>query len=97
MSVRGLLITEEATEKVGARGISAVEAQQIVDNHHTILENSGRDRRNVRELHARRLLVGPANGGRMLTLVVEQTADPTTWLLVTGWDSSRTERRMRSS
>jgi hypothetical protein len=92
-----LLVTDEAAEKLGARGISAAEAQQIVDNRRTILENTGRDRRNVRELHARRLLVGPTNGGRMLTLVVERTVDPTTWLLVTGWDSSRTERRMRDS
>jgi hypothetical protein len=33
----------------------------------------------------RRLLIGRTDGGRALTLVIEQTIDPTTWLIVTGW------------
>jgi hypothetical protein len=34
------------------------------------------------------------DGGRALTLVVEQTVDSTTWLIVTGWDSSPRERKL---
>ena len=30
------------------------------------------------------LLVGRTNGGRVLTLVLERTLDPTSWLIVTG-------------
>jgi hypothetical protein len=29
-----------------------------------------------------------------LTLVIEQTIDPTTWLIVTGWDSSPRESKL---
>jgi hypothetical protein len=43
----------------------------------------------------RQLLIGRSDGGRALTLVViEQTVDPTTWLIVTGWDSSPRERKL---
>ena len=40
------------------------------------------------------LLVGLTDGGRALTLVIERTADPTTWLIVTGWSSTVTERKL---
>ena len=30
------------------------------------------------------MLIGRTDGGRVLTLVIEQTADLTTWLIVTG-------------
>jgi hypothetical protein len=45
----------------------------------------------------RRLLIGRTDGGRTLTLVIEQTLDPTTWLIVTGWDSSPRERKLLRS
>jgi hypothetical protein len=35
----------------------------------------------------RHYLFGETNGGRRLTLVIEPTADPTAWLVITGWDS----------
>ena len=44
--------------------------------------------------HARRLVVGRTAGGRTLTLVVERTLEPTTWLIVTGWDATDRERKM---
>jgi hypothetical protein len=42
----------------------------------------------------RRLLIGRTNGGRALTLVIESTVDPTTWLIVTGWSSTEAEGKM---
>src|SRR4051794_32660243 len=42
----------------------------------------------------RLLLVGLTDGGRALTLVIERTADETTWLIVTGWSSTTTERKL---
>lgn len=42
----------------------------------------------------RLLLVGHTDGGRALTLVLERTVDPTSWLIVTGWESSERERRI---
>jgi hypothetical protein len=46
------------------------------------------------KLRTRRLLVGKTDGGRTLTLVIEQTIDPTTWLIVTGWTATDDQRRM---
>ena len=45
----------------------------------------------------RRLLIGLTDGGRALTLVIEQTIDPSTWLVVTGWTATDEERRMLGS
>jgi hypothetical protein len=39
-------------------------------------------------------MIGATDGGRTLTLVIEQTPDPATWLVVTGWGSTAAERRV---
>jgi hypothetical protein len=63
-----LLATEATVAKLGARGISTNEAQQVPRNPHVI-------DRNPRDPHgARRLLIGRRNG-RTLTLVIEQRID----------------------
>jgi len=45
----------------------------------------------------RRLLIGRTDGGRALTLVIEQTIEPTSWLVVTGWTAGDEELRMLGS
>jgi hypothetical protein len=92
--IRELLISETATEKLGVREISKEEATQLVDNRYVIAPNGGRRRRGARKTGSRRLMIGRSDGGRPLTLVVERTLDPTTWLVVTGWNSSKRERKM---
>lgn len=87
-----LLLTEAALDKLGARGISAEETHQLVRNASTAVRNP---RSNPPA--KRRLLIGRTDGGRALTLVVEQTVDPTTWLVVTGWDATPRERRLLGS
>ena len=89
-------MTDVAVEKMGKRDIATEEARQLVHNGYVIVRNAGRHR-NYRELRARRLLIGRTNGGRALTLVVERTRDPTTWLIVTGWVATDNERRMIGS
>jgi hypothetical protein len=42
----------------------------------------------------RRLMIGRTDGGRVLTLVIEQTIESTTWLIVTGWSSTEVERNL---
>jgi hypothetical protein len=32
--------------------------------------------------------------GRSLTLVIEQTVEPTSWLTITGWESTEIERKL---
>jgi hypothetical protein len=39
-------------------------------------------------------MIGTTDGGRVLTLVIERTIEPTTWLIVTGWSATLAERRM---
>jgi hypothetical protein len=42
----------------------------------------------------RRLLIGETDGGGVLTLVIERTVEPTTWLVVTGWNARAAERNL---
>jgi uncharacterized DUF497 family protein len=84
-----LLVTDVAIDKLGARGITFHDARQIPHNAHVIVRNP-----HEASPGKRRLLVGRTDGGRALTLVIEQTVDPTTWLIITGWDSSRRERKL---
>lgn len=88
--IRELLVTEVALDKLGARGISAAEAEQVPRNTHVTVRDPRRG-----SLHAgRRLLIGHTDGGRVLALVIEQTADPSTWLIVTGWGGTEVERKI---
>lgn len=88
-----LRATIAAVEKLAARGISVDEAEELPRNNHVTLRNRGRTRRSPRQLRDRLLLIGETNGGRTLTLVVERTKDPTSWLIITGWAATSAERR----
>ncbi len=92
-TIAELLVTEAAVDKLGERGISVDEAQQLADNRYIILRNRA-GRQTPQQRRARRLVVGYTDGGRPLTLVIERTVDPTTWLAVTGWEATPAERRM---
>jgi uncharacterized DUF497 family protein len=89
-AVHDLLATDVALDKLGARGISAEEAEQLPRNRYVIVRNP----RAGTEEGKRRLLIGQTDGGRLLTLVIERTVDPTTWLIVTGWSSTEAERKI---
>lgn len=91
--VHELVATEAALDKLGARGISDEEAGQLAGNRHVVIENlrGARQRPQPRE---RRMLIGETDGGRVLTLVIEETHDPESWLIVTGWASTTAERKI---
>lgn len=89
-AVQELLATDIALHKLGARSISTAEAEQVPRNHHITVRNP----REGSEPGKRRLLIGRTDGGRILTLVIERTGDPTTWLIVTGWSSTDAERKI---
>lgn len=91
--VNQLLPTDAAVRKLGARGISVAEADQTLHNGYVVVRNLERRVERVPD-QIRRLLVGRTNGNRLITLIIEATLDPTTWLLITGWDSTGIERRM---
>lgn len=88
--VHELLATEVALDKLAARRISADEAGQLSRNRHVTVRNP----RAGSEPGKRRLMIGRTDGGRVLTLVIERTVEPTTWLIVTGWSSTDTERKI---
>lgn len=87
--VHQLLATDVALDKLGARGISAQEAEQLPQNRYVTVRNP-----RAGEAGKRRLLIGRTDGGRSLTLVIERTVDATTWLIVTGWSSTEAERKI---
>jgi uncharacterized DUF497 family protein len=91
-AIAELLVTEAAIDKIGARGITTHDARQVTHNAHIVVRNPHKT-----AAGKRRLLIGRTDGGRALTLVIEQTVDPTTWLIVTGWDSSPRERKLLRS
>jgi hypothetical protein len=77
-----LEVPDFALVKLGRRNISGAEARELLGNPHRESPNSRSPRK-----RERRFLRGETNGGRRLTLVVETNDDPTTWLVITGWDS----------
>ncbi len=95
VAIHELLTNDAAIDKLGARGISVEEARQLPRNEHTTTPNRGRTRRGYRRPSDRRLLVGDTDGGRTLTIVIERTMDPTTWMIVTGWPTPRNRRKLR--
>jgi hypothetical protein len=46
----------------------------------------------IPDVAARKL--GTTDGGRVLTLILQQTTEPTTWQVITGWDATAAERKM---
>jgi uncharacterized DUF497 family protein len=87
-----LLATDAAIVKLGARGITTTDARQVLRNPYVVVRNPRQN-----PPGARRLLIGKTDGGRALTIVIESTLDPSTWLIVTGWDSSPRERKLLPS
>ena len=91
-TIHELLATEAALNKLGARDISVVEVEQVPRNRHAVVCNP----RDKGTTGLRRLLIGRTDGGRCLTIVIQRTVDPTTWMIVSGWNSTETERRILS-
>jgi len=84
-----LLLTEPALGKLGARNIAAGEAEQVLHNAHVVVRNP-----HAPDPGSRGLLIGLTDGRRCLTLVVERTVEPTTWVGITGWESTEVERKL---
>jgi hypothetical protein len=68
------------------------EIRQLLANPHVTADNPAGP--NPRTEAARYLLIGRTDGGRYLTVVIEATLDPTTWLPVTAWESAESERKI---
>jgi hypothetical protein len=78
-----LRASDTARAKLGSRAISVDEAKQLLSNGYETKPNP----RNRKRVKNRMFLLGRTNGGRRLTVVVEPTADPGSWLIVTAWEN----------
>jgi hypothetical protein len=86
-AVHELVATNAALIKLASRSISMVETRQTLHNGPVVVRNRARER-------SRMKLLGTTDGGRPLTLIIEATIEPTTWLIITGWDTTAAERKM---
>jgi hypothetical protein len=74
-------------EELARHRISPIEVMQLLDNRYTV-------RRNRKERSGTRQLIGETDGGRILTVILAETHVEGRWRPITGWDSSKSERRL---
>lgn len=87
MLIAELVITDSVTQKLGRRRIQAEEVKQLPANGAVFMRNP-RPR-----VHDSRFMVGPTDGGRLLTVViVPDGSDRGIWFVKTAWESGRHER-----
>ena len=83
-----LIFTLTAVSKLEKRGISTAEVRDIPWNRYRVVANPhGPD-------PDRRFLIGQSNAGRLLTIVIAPTDEPTTWLVITGWEATTAQRKL---
>ena len=85
--IRDLAFDDENEDKLARRNISPEDVHDILAQPHVLVRNR-RHRRGVYKI------VGRDAGGRVLTVILEQTRIRTTWRPVTGWASSKAEKRL---
>lgn len=84
-----LFANDLALQKLAGRGIHMAEVEQLPCNGGLLARNP-----HPREARSR-LLIGPTNGGRMLTVVVVPNRfDPAIWHVRTAWESSAREQNV---
>lgn len=82
----GALIFDEANIAEMARhGVAPWEVQQLVANRHLTAPNPRGEEGSI-------LLIGATDGGRVLTVPLAPTDDPTIWRPATAFDASRHQR-----
>jgi hypothetical protein len=82
------LIFDGHNEREMARhGVVRFEVEQLTSNRKTISDNPRGEIGSV-------LLIGETNGGRLLTVPLAPTDDPTTWRPATAFDASRYHRSL---
>lgn len=86
-----LVFTAAAQAKLERRRIAPEEVRDLLWNDYRVLVNPTAPQRD------RRYLIGQTNGGRFLTIVIESTVEPTTWLVITGWEATSRQRRLLGS
>jgi uncharacterized DUF497 family protein len=83
MLIVDLFFNDTALAKLAARGLSQEDVEQVRDNRPVVVVNP-RPRRK-----GSRLMIGPTDGGRVLTVVIDPHpyADAG-WFVATAWDAT---------
>jgi hypothetical protein len=84
MEVKAFVWHEDNVEKLRTHRIEPSEVQEMLDADAWVTTSHPDYPDHVR-------IVGPTNRGRLLTVALAPTADPTIWRPVTGWRSSDEE------
>lgn len=83
--VAALILDEHNLAEIGRHRASKAEVEQVVANRHITAPNPRGEPGSI-------LLIGETDGGRVLTVPLVSTDDPTTWRPATPFDASRHQR-----
>ncbi len=83
--VSALIVDEHNFAEMASHGVSAAEVVQVIANRHFTAPNPRGEAGSI-------LLIGETDGGRLLTIPLTSTDDPTTWRPATAFDASRHQR-----
>lgn len=73
--------------EIARHGVRAREIRQVLDNVPIFVRNKKRHPAPI-------VMIGPTDGGRMLTVPLGKTGRPEVWRPATAWDSSKHERAL---
>jgi uncharacterized DUF497 family protein len=82
-----LVLDEHNLAEIARHGVSAAEVVQVIANRHI----TGPNRRGA---PGSILLIGETDGGRLMTVPLTPTEDPTTWRPATAFEASRHQRTL---
>jgi hypothetical protein len=78
-----LVINDLAIAKLEARGITTFEVEQVIARGPAVGDNP------TPRVFGSKMVVGPTDGARLLTLILQPDEDdPARWHVMTGWESS---------
>jgi hypothetical protein len=83
--VSALILDQHNLAEMARHGVSAAEVVQVIANRHVTAPNPRGEAGGI-------LLIGETDGGRLLTIPLASTDDPTTWRPATAFDASRHQR-----
>lgn len=77
-----LRISPKAEDELAEHGVLPDEALEVSWNSPRFFRD---------KIQGRQMMIGKADAGRLLTIIVEPTEKPTIWDVITGWDASKGE------
>lgn len=83
--IAALILDEHNLEEMGRHGVSKREVEQVISNRHITAANPRGEPGSI-------LLKGETDGGRVLTIPLASSDDPTTWRPATAFDASADQR-----